>query len=51
MDKVQQELFDVYGSLRRKEEGLRTIEDRLNGKLKEKEDQSSQLQSKVTNLE
>ena len=46
-----QELFDVYGSLRRKEEVLRGMEERLNRKLSDKEDQCLSLQSKVNNLE
>ena len=45
------ELFDVYGSLRRKEEVLRNMEERLTRKLNEKEDHCMTLQSKIANLE
>ena len=49
--KQADELFDVYSSLRRKEEVLRGMEERLNRKLNDKEEQCMQLQTKVSNLE
>ena len=45
------ELFEVYGSLRRKEEILRNMEDRLNRKLSEREEQCMTLQSQLNHLE
>ena len=50
-EKQKQEIFDVYSSLRRKEEVLRNMEDRLNRKLSDKDDHCLQLQSKLTQME
>ena len=47
----KKEIFDVYSSLRRKEEVLRNLEDRLNRKIGEKEDQCMTLQSRLNHLE
>ena len=38
IERQKAELFDVYGSLRRKEEVLRGMEERLNRKLNDKEE-------------
>lgn len=37
-EKQKQEIFDVYSSLRRKEEVLRNMEERLNRKISDKDD-------------
>ena len=50
-DSQKKEIFDVYSSLRRKEEVLRNLEDRLNRKIGEKEEQCMTLQSKLNHLE
>ena len=44
-------MFDVYSSLRRKEEVLRSMEERLNRKLGEKEDHCMNLQNQISLLE
>lgn len=51
VESQRKELFDVYSSLRRKEEVLRNMEDRLTRKLNDKEDQCMTLQSKLSHLE
>jgi predicted nucleic acid-binding Zn-ribbon protein len=50
-DSKEKELFDVYASLRRKEELLRNVEEGLNRKISEREDQCIALQSKVEHME
>ena len=50
-EKQKQEIFDVYSSLRRKEEVLRNMEERLNRKISDKDDHCQQLQSKLYTLE
>ena len=47
----KREIFDVYASLRRKEEVLRNLEERLTQRLNEKENHCMTLQSKISHLE
>ena len=50
-EQQSKELFDVYGSLRRKEEVLRNMEDRLNRKIADREEQCLAMQSKLNSME
>ena len=50
-DKLDSELNDVYTSLRRKEEVLRTMETKLRSQLREREDHCMSLQTQMNRLE